>query len=776
MLGEEGMSSMSKANLETRIAALRADTDGDVLLPDDPDYEAQRKVWNADFDRRPSMIVCANSVNDVIVALAFSRANNLEITVRGCGHSFSGQSVADGALMIDLRRMDRVSVDPVARRARVQGGANWSQVDRAAQAHGLAVTAGQVSHTGVAGLTLGGGLGYLMRTYGLTIDNLVSAEVVTADGRILHASATENEDLFFGLRGGGGNFGIVTEFEFRLNPVGPIVLGGELGWSRDQGPEFFRAYIQFLKNCPDELMTTLIYLDLPPLPFVPRAHRGKPGWLVSVCGIERDKSEVALAPLRACGPPLFDVIQPMPYLAIQGSLDDIEPYGTKLYGKSHFFNEINEELLMTLHEQFADLPSHETKVFSLQMGGAVARVSDDAMAFTGRKAAMAMMFEAEWTDDRKRDRCVDWVRRVWSATEKFAQGTYNNFDEHDDERRLQAIYGADKYRKLQRLKAKFDPENIFHRNHNITPADDAVVKKPLVSRRPADTMMRVAHLVIDAYDMEESTAFYRDVLGFADGGESTRTPGARSLVCRAADVRGHLEFELVQNDACWKLPNPYHFALESDPASFENVFATLKRKGAKLLSAPPPAPNTGGYGAMAVRGTEYRHFFFLDPTLIFHELMTRASPQSPSQSGAGTATLRVNHLIVCARDVAASTAFYTSLFRFKDLGKNPHSAGAKTLVHYSADDDETFEIVVHPFRDWLTPNPSQVSLEVDPNTFDRILVAADDHRVTIFAERDPESTKTGCSETELRSAGYRHFFVVDPSGTRIEVLTSSQSA
>jgi catechol 2,3-dioxygenase-like lactoylglutathione lyase family enzyme len=748
------VSSAPTFNLLSRIAALRADVDGDVFLPDDPDYEEQRKVWNADFDRHPAMIVSAHRANDVVVALRFARTNGLEITVRGCGHSFSGQSVADDALMIDLRRMNRVSVDPEARRARVQGGANWSQVDQAAQAHGLAVTAGQVSHTGVAGLTLGGGLGYLMRAYGLTIDSLVSAEVVTADGRILHASATEHEDLFFGLRGGGGNFGIVTEFEFELHPVTPIVLGGELGWSREQGPEFFRSYVEFLANCPDELMTTLIYLDLPPLPFVPRAHRGKPGWMVSVCGIDREKSEAALERLRTCGPPLFDVVQPMPYLAIQSSLDDIEPYGTKLYGKSHFFNDITEELLLTLQEQFADLPSHETKVFSLQMGGAVARVSDDAMAFTGRKATMAMMFEAEWKDDSKRDRCVEWVRRVWSATEKFAQGTYNNFDLPGDQQRTQTVYGADKYRKLQGLKAKYDPENIFRRNHNITPAEDALASEPHAARQRVDSMMRLARLVIHAYDLEESTAFYRDVLGFEDAGESTRTPGARTMVSRAPDVRGHVELDLVENDACWKLPNPYHFAFESDPTTFENVLATLKRRGAKVISAPPPQVNTGGYGTWTNRGVEYRRFFFLDPTLIFDELLTRVPSVSTSQPDAMTSTLRVNHLGVCARDVPASAAFYERVLGFKNLGENEHKAGARTMVHYSPDYDETFEIVVHPFREWLTPSPTQLSLEVDRDTFDQILAAA--------------------SEIEERDADYRRFFVVDPSGTRIEILTSSQ--
>jgi catechol 2,3-dioxygenase-like lactoylglutathione lyase family enzyme len=384
------------------------------------------------------------------------------------------------------------------------------------------------------------------------------------------------------------------------------------------------------------------------------------------------------------------------------------------------------------------------------------------MAFTGRKAAMAMMFEAEWKDDSKRDRCVEWVRRVWRATERFAEGTYNNFDEHDGEQRLESIYGAEKYRKLQRLKAKYDPHNLFHRNHNITPASDRVAPEPVDTAPRAKTIMRVARVAIHAYDMEESTAFYRDVLGFVDAGESTRTSGARVMVSRSPAVQGHLEFDLVPNTASWTLPSPFHFALESDPTTFENVFGILRRRGAKMLSAPPPAPNTGGYGTWSARGAEYRRFFFLDPTLIFHELLVRVG----SQPDAASPSLRVNHLIVCTPDVPTSVAFYVKLFGFKDLGKNEHNQGARTLVHYSPDNDETFEIVVHPYHEWLTPNPSQFSLEVDRDTFARVLLAADEHQIAIASAPDPT----------LQTAHHRRLFVVDPSGTRIEVLANLDSA
>jgi catechol 2,3-dioxygenase-like lactoylglutathione lyase family enzyme len=283
-------------------------------------------------------------------------------------------------------------------------------------------------------------------------------------------------------------------------------------------------------------------------------------------------------------------------------------------------------------------------------------------------------------------------------------------------------------------------------------------------------MMRVAHLAVHVYDMEESTAFYRDVLGFADAGESTRRLGARRLLSGAQDVQGHFELDLVQNDASWKLPNPYHFALESDATSFESVFATLKRRGAKVISAPPPEKNTGGYGTWSNRGAEYRRFFFLDPTLIFNELLTRPS----SQLDAGIHTLRVNHLVICARDVPASAAFYANVLGFKDLGENEHKEGARTMVHYSADYDETLEIVVHPFNEWLVPSPTDVSLEVDGATFDQILAAADELRLRVFA--DSEAATPCCDEFDSHGARYRRFRVVDPSGTRIEIWTSSSPA
>ena len=765
---------MPKIISETRIALLRADLAGEVILPGDPHYEQHRKVWNADFDLRPAMIVRTVRVEDVVATLAFARMNGLEITVRSGGHSFSGQSVADGALIIDLRRMNRVAVDPGARRVWVEAGANWGEVDQATQLYGLAVTGGQVSHTGVAGLTLGGGLGYTMRTYGLTIDHLVSAEMVTADGRIVRAGAHENEDLFFGLRGGGGNFGIVTQFEFRLNPVGPIVLGGHLGWSREQGPEFLRRYVEFLRICPDELMTTLVYLDMPPLPFVPCAMRKKPGWLLAVCGIDIAKAEATLALLSECGPPQFNVVQPMPYLAVQSFLDKAEPFGTKLYGKSHLFGQITEETLLTLHEQFADLPSHETKAFLLQMGGVVKRVRDEDMAFTGRQAEMAVMFEAEWKDNRKREQCIAWVRRVWSASEKFAQGTYNNFSRNLDENTLKAIYGASKYQKLQQLKTKYDPANVFHRNHNIKPItpSNTDAKRPAVLSSKA-SKMRVRHIVVGAFDVAESAAFYRDVFGFTDLGEST--PQRQTILYQAPDGRDreHLELEFVKTVLYWQLPNPYHLAFETDLVSFEKIYTALKKRNAKVLSAPSWEPDNGGYGDLKVRGVNFRCYFFVDPNLIYLEVMNRLATAWTKEAHMSTQTLQINHLVIGARDVEESVAFYTGVFGFKDRGENPHAAGARNMVHYSADGNETLEVVVHPFGYWLTPNPPQISLEVDADTFESIRAATIKRQATVFAEPDPELQGAACSQVEVRGIAYKRFFVFDPSLSRIEVTTRS---
>lgn len=450
-------------------AKLRSMMRGEVIVPGDPTYDDARKVWNGDIDRRPALIARCASVDDVRAALAFGLAQGLRIVVKSGGHSLPGHCIADGALMIDLRPMNKVEVDVANRRATVQGGAIWSEVDAPTQAAGLGVTGGHVSHTGVAGLTLGGGIGHLMRKHGLVVDNLESAEIVTADGRVLRASATENEDLFWAIRGGGGNFGIATEFVIKLVPVGPIVLGGLAFWAPDKGPELLQRYREFCKTCPDELTTILVHLYAPPFEFVPKAVQMTPGYALIAVGTDIPLAEQALKELRGFGPPLFDIIGPMPYLAVQGMLDPAQPPGTKTYAKSHYLPALTDQAMAAFHAGAMAMPAGPSAAFLLQMGGAVARVSEDATAFGGRNAAFQTLFLGVWEDDAGRPVSMKWVRDLWDSLVPSARGAYVNLADDLDEAALKVTYGEAKFARLQKLKAKYDQGNVFNLNQNIRP-------------------------------------------------------------------------------------------------------------------------------------------------------------------------------------------------------------------------------------------------------------------------------------------------------------------
>jgi FAD binding domain/Berberine and berberine like len=454
----------------TAIDTLRKTFRGEVITPAHQGYDEARKVWNGSIDRKPAVVLHCTSVEDVQAAVAFGRDNRLRIAVRAGRHSMSGQSVADDALVIDVRAMNKVTVDAAKRRAIVQGGAIWGEVDAATQAHGLAVTGGHVTHTGVAGLTLGGGIGHLMRKVGLVIDNLVSAQIVTADGRILRASANENEDLFWAIRGGGGNFGIATEFELQLAPVGPTVLGGLAFWAPDKGPELMKRYNEFCKTCPDEVTTLLVYLHAPPFDFVPKDVQLKPGYAIVVAGTDVEKAQQAIKELRAFSPPLFDVIGPMPYLALQGMFDPALPHGTKAYLKGNYLDQLDADVITRVHAQTAKMPPGMSQLFVIQMGGAVSRVAESATAFGGRSAGFQMLFIGIWQDEAQKPACVEWSRTFWASLEKHSKGAYVNLADDLDEAALKKTYGADKYAKLQRIKAKYDPENLFRLNQNIKPA------------------------------------------------------------------------------------------------------------------------------------------------------------------------------------------------------------------------------------------------------------------------------------------------------------------
>ena len=451
------------------VEKLRASMRGEVITPGDATFDEARKVWNGDIDRRPAVIARCTSVEDVRVALAFGRANGLQVAVKSGGHSLPGHSIADGALMLDLRPMNKVSVNEVTRRATIQGGAIWSEVDAPAQAHGLAITGGHVSHTGVAGLTLGGGIGHLMRKFGLVIDNLESAEVVTADGRVLRASATENEDLFWAIRGGGGNFGIVTEFVVRLAPLGPMVLGGLAFWGPDKGPELMRRYRDFCKTCPDEVTTILVHLCAPPFDFVPKDVQLTPGYALIAVGTDIAIAEQALQELRTFSPPLFDIIGPMPYLAVQGMLDPAQPPGTKAYSKGHSVADLSDDVIAAVHAGASAMPLGTSALFMIQMGGAVARVAEDATAFGGRNSGFQLLFLGSWAEDAQRPAIVHWARNAWASLEPYASGAYTNLSDTQDEAALKVTFGAAKYAKLQKLKAKYDPDNVFNLNQNIKP-------------------------------------------------------------------------------------------------------------------------------------------------------------------------------------------------------------------------------------------------------------------------------------------------------------------
>ena len=461
---------MATRESESVAGELKQRMRGQVLLRGDSGYDEARKIWNGDIDRRPAIIVRCAGVEDVKAAVACARARGISIAVRAGGHSLPGHSVADGALMLDLRAMNQVTVDAAARRAVVQGGALWSDVDAATQPHGLAVTGGHVTHTGVAGLTLGGGIGHLMRKLGLTIDNLLSAQVVTADGQVLRASATENPDLFWAIRGGGGNFGIATEFELKLAPVGPIVLGGLAFWAAEKGPELMRRYRELCAKCPDEVTTLLVYLHAPPFDFVPAEVRLKPGYAVVVAGTSVAVAEETMKPIRAFGPPLFDIIGPMPYLMLQSMFDPALPHGTQTYFKAHYIHDLDDAVTQRIHSSTAKMPAGRSQFFMVQMGGAVSRVPEDETAFGGRSAAFQTLFIGIWDEAAEKPGRVQWVRDSWSALEPYAKGAYVNLSDELDESALRTTYGPAKYARLQSIKAKYDPENLFRLNQNIKPA------------------------------------------------------------------------------------------------------------------------------------------------------------------------------------------------------------------------------------------------------------------------------------------------------------------
>jgi FAD/FMN-containing dehydrogenase len=461
------------ATVQLDPAALRelsAGFRGELIEPADATYDEHRKVWNGSIDRHPAVIArCAGS-DDVIAAIRFARQTGLPLAVRGGGHSFPGHSVCDGGVVVDMSSLTGVRVDPDARTATAQAGVLLGQLDQATQAHGLAAPAGIVTHTGLAGLTLGGGIGWLMRKFGLTIDQLLSVEMVTAGGEIVRASDDENADLFWGLRGGGGNFGVVTEFELRLNELGPQVLAGPIFWLMEDSPRVLRFYRDWIAEAPDELMTIVIHRKAPPLDFVPADLHGKLVVAVVSCYAGPiEEGERVLKPLKQFGSPVLDLCEPKPYLQHQAMFDPSFPHGRWYYMRACDVTELSDEVIDLTVEHSMQIRSPLTAFPIWQMGGAVARVPDADSAFTSRGAGHTFNITATTEGPEGFDEEREWARGFWAALAPHHMGVYVNFLMDEGEDRVREAYGAAKYDRLKALKREYDPENLFRLNQNVRP-------------------------------------------------------------------------------------------------------------------------------------------------------------------------------------------------------------------------------------------------------------------------------------------------------------------
>ncbi|MBR0914500.1 FAD-binding oxidoreductase [Bradyrhizobium japonicum] len=445
---------------------------GRLISADHADYDSARAVWNGAIDRRPHLIARCIGTADVVAAVRFARNHDLGIAIRGGGHNVAGTAVCDDGIVIDLSAMRGVRVDPADRRAWVQGGALWGDVDHETQAHGLATTGGIVSHTGVAGLTLGGGVGWLMRKHGLTVDNLLAINLVAADGGLLRVSEDEHPDLFWALRGGGGNFGVVTSFEFRLHPVGPIVLAGPILWDATDAAEVLRLYRDFIADAPDELGTVVRFGTAPPLTVIPENLHWRPVMMVGACYAGPiEEGERVLRPLRASRTPLLDLVGPAPYVGFQSALDSTVVHGWIYYWKSTHLPELRDDLIDVITEHAFSCSSPRSYAAMFHLKGAVRRIAEGATAFGNRQASHAITLDAVWRSGEDfGDRDTAWTRQFFAALRPFRQGVYVNFLGGDeDPGRVREAYGDAVYDRLVDVKTTYDPENVFHHNQNIRP-------------------------------------------------------------------------------------------------------------------------------------------------------------------------------------------------------------------------------------------------------------------------------------------------------------------
>ena len=449
---------------------LKGKVKGQVVLPGDPNYEEVRKIWNAMIDRRPAVIVRCAKADDVPHALDLARLNGLEVSIRGAGHNIAGNALCEGGLVIDLSTMKNVRVDAANRRAFVEPGATLADFDEAAQKHGLATPVGINSTTGISGLTLGGGFGWLTRKYGMTVDNLVSADVIIADGKKIRASENENADLFWAIRGGGGNFGVVTQFEFKLHRVGPEILAGLIVFPSKQAKQVLRQYREFVESAPEELSVWVVLRQAPPLPFLAKEVHGKSVVVLAICHVgDIAEGEKLIKPLRGFGEVQGEHIGAQPYVQWQKAFDPLLTPGARNYWKSHNFTELRDEALDTMIEFANRLPSTQCEIFVGLIAGAANRVPANATAYGHRDARFVLNVHGRWDEAAQDETGIAWARAFFKASAPYASaGAYVNFMTEDEGDRVVAAYGAN-YARLAQIKRLYDPNNVFHLNQNIKP-------------------------------------------------------------------------------------------------------------------------------------------------------------------------------------------------------------------------------------------------------------------------------------------------------------------
>jgi FAD/FMN-containing dehydrogenase len=462
---------MKKLISKETIEKLKNKVKGQIVLPSDLSYDKVREIWNAMIERRPALIVRCAEANDVPPTISFARENALEISIRGAGHNIAGNALCDDGVMIDFSIMRNVRVDAEKKRAYVEPGATLADFDEAAQFHGLATPVGINSTTGIAGLTLGGGFGWLTRKYGMTVDNLLSVDAVTADGKRIRANENENADLFWAIRGGGGNFAVVTQFEFKLHEVGPEILAGLIVFPFDQAKQVLTQYREFVESAPEELNVWVVLRKAPPLPFLPAEVHGKEVVVLATFYIgNAAQGSKLIEPLLRFGTPHGEHIGAQPYTQWQKAFDPLLTPGARNYWKSHNFTDLSDGALHSMIEFAGKLPSPQCEIFIGLIAGAANRIPADAMAYRHRDAKFVLNVHGRWDERTDDERCIDWARAFFQASAPYASaGAYVNFMTEEESDRVAAAYGAN-YDRLAQIKKRYDPDNVFHLNQNIKPS------------------------------------------------------------------------------------------------------------------------------------------------------------------------------------------------------------------------------------------------------------------------------------------------------------------